>query len=313
MSVRYRRGRELYNTHCYFCHGYAGDARTVASRYLTPPPRAFTASDPRALGRQRMIEAVRHGKPGTAMMPFAGILPAQDIATVVDFVRRAFMDGRDGNTRYHIAANGWDDHQRYAPAFPFVSGTLAVDTAADQLDAGQQAGLQLFMASCVTCHEGRSSGKTGLVFEPAVVSYPRAGYAAQPARTQHVDALTAATPYARHDAAPVIAGLSPQQRRGEQLFQHNCAFCHGADGSGKNWIGTFLQPHPRDLRDPAFMQTMTQQTLQQRIHDGLPGTTMPAWGPVLDAQQIAAVAAYVERLYQASASALKDNAAELTQ
>jgi cytochrome c oxidase cbb3-type subunit 3 len=29
-----------------------------------------------------------------------------------------------------------------------------------------------------------------------------------------------------------VAGLEARERRGEKLFQANCAFCHGADGTG---------------------------------------------------------------------------------
>ena len=52
-------GLAVYNRHCYFCHGYAGDARTVASSMLTPAPRDFTA---RPLGRERMLDALRRGR-----------------------------------------------------------------------------------------------------------------------------------------------------------------------------------------------------------------------------------------------------------
>jgi len=38
-------GRKVYNFRCYFCHGYSGDARTVAASQLLPPPRDFTRAD----------------------------------------------------------------------------------------------------------------------------------------------------------------------------------------------------------------------------------------------------------------------------
>ena len=31
---RHERGRAIYNFRCYFCHGYSGDARTLAATYL---------------------------------------------------------------------------------------------------------------------------------------------------------------------------------------------------------------------------------------------------------------------------------------
>src|SRR3569623_1536122 len=61
------RGQKIYNERCYFCHGYSGDAKPLAASYLNPPPRAFTTSAPAKLSRAKMIAAVPHGLPGTAM------------------------------------------------------------------------------------------------------------------------------------------------------------------------------------------------------------------------------------------------------
>jgi mono/diheme cytochrome c family protein len=44
-----------------------------------------------------------------------------------------------------------------------------------------------------------------------------------------------------------LDGLGAARARGEKLFQANCAFCHGGDGTGKNWIGQFMEPKARDL------------------------------------------------------------------
>ena len=46
-------GRSVYNFRCYFCHGYSGDARTLAAEFLSPPPRDFTDTDPEALRSAR--------------------------------------------------------------------------------------------------------------------------------------------------------------------------------------------------------------------------------------------------------------------
>ena len=121
-ASRHELGREIYNYRCYFCHGYSGDAQTLASSYLVPPPRDFTALAPEDLPREAMIATVTDGKPGTAMHGFARLLDAAEIATVVDFVRVEFIELKRPNTRYHTAENGWSDHHRYRDAFPFVTG-----------------------------------------------------------------------------------------------------------------------------------------------------------------------------------------------
>jgi cytochrome c oxidase cbb3-type subunit 3 len=115
------------------------------------------------------------------------------------------------------------------------------------------------------------------------------------------DALSGATSFARHDRPRPVAGLSAEERHGERLYRANCAFCHAADGSGRNWIGSFLDSHPRDLGDPVAMAGMDLARLRAVIRSGLPGTSMPAWGQVLSADEIAAIAAYVQRVLLPSA------------
>lgn len=287
-------GRRIYNFRCYYCHGYSGDARTLAATYLTPKPRAFSTLDPARLSRAGMLDTVARGRPGTAMAAFAGILKPGEIALVVDFVRREFMRDKARNTRYHTPANGWPDHERNRDAFPFATGALALDTPPERLTPAQRRGKALFLASCVSCHDRARVEDEGVIWEARAVSYPRAGYShVDPPK---VDAMTSATPYARHDIAPRLSGLSAPARQGERLFQANCAFCHAGDGTGRNWIGSFMEPHPRDLTGPG-MRGMSAARLRQAIRDGLPNTSMPAWKTVLDDTQIDAVIAYIDRAF----------------
>jgi cytochrome c oxidase cbb3-type subunit 3 len=109
-----------------------------------------------------------------------------------------------------------------------------------------------------------------------------------------VDAVSSASVYARHEQAPRLKGLSLRERRGERLFQANCAFCHAPDGSGRNWIGQFMEPPARDLRQ---LDTAALARLPETIRDGLPGRAMPAWRDVLTPTDIKAVAAYVKRAF----------------
>ena len=142
---RHEIGRGIYNFRCYFCHGYSGDARTLAATYLSPPPRDFTRSTPESLTREAMLRAVTDGRAGTAMKGFAGILKPDEIAAVVDFVREEFIRRKAPNTRYHTAENGWADHQRHRAAFPFATGEIALDTPFERLTPEQQHGKRLFL------------------------------------------------------------------------------------------------------------------------------------------------------------------------
>ncbi len=290
-------GRSVYNFRCYFCHGYSGDAETLASTYLSPRPRDFTKLSPGQLSRETMLNTITHGRPGTAMKGFADILPPEEIAAVTDFVRQEFMVSKARNTKYHTEANGWPQHERYSAAFPFATGKITLDTPAEQLTPEQRAGRRLFMSTCVSCHDRAKVDNEGVPWDSRALSYPRMGFQPGDWPPKQVDGVSSATPYHLHDKVPKIAGLSAQEKKGETLYQQNCAFCHAADGTGRNWIGTFLEPHPRDLTAPAFMQTITHDRLAEVIREGLPGTSMPAWKSVLNPSEINAIIAYVARAF----------------
>ncbi|MBK8767596.1 MAG: cytochrome c [Burkholderiaceae bacterium] len=95
-------------------------------------------------------------------------------------------------------------------------------------------------------------------------------------------------------------------RRGERVFQRNCAHCHAADGTGRNWIGSFLDPHPPDFTRQDMAPRLIAARVADVTRDGLPGSSMPAWRSVLSARDIAAVSAYVERAFGAPGSATTD-------
>ncbi|MBF0181829.1 MAG: c-type cytochrome [Magnetococcales bacterium] len=292
-------GRAIYNYRCYFCHGYSGDARTLAASYMAVPPRDFLASDPGEFPPERMEQAIAHGKPGTAMPGFASLLSSEEIRQVALFVRETFMTRRLPNTRYHTVENGWSDHDRYRDAFPFVTGATALDTPEAELTPDLKNGKRLFMGACVTCHDRARVANDGPIWETRALSWPRNQYSHRDDPTP-TDAVASATPYARHDRPPALPDPDPVERLGEQLYQKNCAFCHAADGTGRNYIGTFLNPHPRDLTQPGLLANLD---LEGVIRDGLPGTSMPAWAGVLANDEITAIARYARRVFAAPATA----------
>lgn len=295
-SQYHERGRAIYNFRCYFCHGYSGDAETLASTYLTPRPRNFAAMTPDQMSREQMLDSITNGRAGTAMKGFAEILSAEDIATVADFLRQEFVIDKARNTSYHTAANGWPNHERYQAAFPFATGKILLDAPAEGLTPEQRAGRKLFMASCVSCHDRAKVADEGVNWDLRPLSYPRNGF--QPGDwPPKLDGMSSATPYSLHDRVPKIPDLSKLERQGEQLYQMNCAFCHAGNGTSRNWIGSFLEPHPRDLTSPQFMAGMTSERLAHVIREGLPETSMPAWKSVLTNEEISAVIAYISRAF----------------
>ena len=305
-EARHAQGRAIYNFRCYYCHGYSGDARTLSTTFLEPPPRDFTALHGDPPSRAHMLAVVRDGIPGTAMAGFGNILRQEEIAAVVDFVRREFITAKRPNTRYHTAGNGWPNHERYRAAYPFATGAIPLDTPDDRLDAVARQGKRLFLSSCISCHDRARVDDEGPLWDTSAVSFPRRNTCCN---VPPPDSISGASVYARHDIPPRLDDATPQQRRGEALYQANCAFCHAADGTGRNWIGSFLEPRPRNLTDPAFMASLTPGRLTRLIENGLPGTTMPAWRDVLTAEQIAAIVAYVDRAFHPLARHHAENAA----
>ena len=321
-------GRDVYNFRCYFCHGYSGDARTLAASYLEPKPRDFQHTAPQELPVGRILSAVRDGRPGPAMKGFTGILNDKEMQAVSAFVRDEFLLKRAPNTRYHTVENGWPDHDRNATAFPFARGEVAIDTPWEQLTPVQQQGLRLFKSACITCHDHAKVNDPGQVWESRPVSFPRDAYCvschqdvprSEPTGVGHPQRQSTHTfaerdgsvpvrsptraeaqigaNYVVHDKPPVLVGASALELQGEHLFQKNCAFCHAGDGSAKGWIGSFLEPHPRDLTSDEQMRGMTRERLLHSIREGLPNTSMPAWKTVLSDAEIGAVAAYVAKAF----------------
>ena len=308
-------GRKVWNFRCYYCHGYSGDAKTLATSFVSPPPRDFTAPEAAHLTREQMIQAIRDGRPGTAMAAFSRTLSAREIAAVADFVRDEFISKKAVNTRYHTAVAGWPNHDRYRAAFPFATGDIPLDTPEEKLDPAQLAGRQLFMTSCVSCHDRAKVTADPVQWELRAISYPPNVDACTGCHKYSVDLHPGTkaphpeyaypriapseqvSPYALHDKAPQIADMTAQERLGEKLFQRNCTFCHAADGTGKNWIGAFLEPHPRDLTDTRFMSNVTRAKLVTSIREGLPETSMPAWKHVLKEHEVSAIVAYIARAF----------------
>jgi len=260
---------------------------------MQPAPRSFIDTRLNQLSRQQMIQAVTYGSQGSAMQGFSHLLDTAEIAAVVDFVRDQFMRRQAKNTRYHTVENGWEGHdEKYAAAYPFALGEIALDTPFESLTENQKLGWQLFMQGCVSCHDRAQVLQEGDIWQKRPVSFPRNQYShLQP------DAVSSASIYAEHDKGPSLGKLTAQEQRGQEFFKANCAFCHGLDGSGQNWIGSYVEPHPRDLRNLKRDQWPLSR-IERAIAKGVTGSAMPAWQHVLQEEEISAVARYVQRLAQ---------------
>lgn len=90
-----------------------------------------------------------------------------------------------------------------------------------------------------------------------------------------------------------------EARLGRDVFAHYCATCHGDAGAGDGFNAYNLDPHPRDLSDPAF-QKKTDLELADTIRRGGAGvglsSLMPPWGLTLTERQVEEVVLHVRSL-----------------
>jgi len=76
---------------CVRCHGPLGHGDGVIAEYLDPRPRDLTkVAFMRTKPRDRLVESVRKGVPGTSMAPWGRVLGEDGAAALVDFVLADF-------------------------------------------------------------------------------------------------------------------------------------------------------------------------------------------------------------------------------
>ncbi len=154
------RGAVLYHNYCSVCHGDRGDGRSRAAGSLSTPPRDFTSeASRRELTRERIVLAITHGRPGTAMVGWQSQLGDTDIAVLADHVLERFVRGAPAPA---------DPHRAALPA-PGISGTRAhggraADAASTPATVDMTAGLPnglmgdaqrggvFYKANCSACH-----------------------------------------------------------------------------------------------------------------------------------------------------------------
>ena len=88
-------------------------------------------------------------------------------------------------------------------------------------------------------------------------------------------------------AYPVPLGPSqaPDLARGDQLFQLNCASCHGAKGEAQTPMARQLNPPPIAFADRDRAKQRSPFALYQVINQGLEGTAMQSFAQLPDADK----------------------------
>jgi mono/diheme cytochrome c family protein len=288
----YERGKTLYETHCAVCHGVDGRADTPLGRMLNPRPRNF--ADPVEMARltvDRTYQAIKEGRPGTAMAAWEQVLTETQIGDVIDYI-----------------------HSLASPRGRALS--------AEQLSL--EVGRRLYGQDCAVCHGADGRADT----EPAKVLHPPPSRFADPIEMARLDdgrmysAIKLGRPgtamggwgellspaeiidmmrYIRTLVQPLPPGMTAAQLDvsvGEKIYRQHCVVCHGDKGDARTPLGQSLSPHPRDFTRTQEMASISDKELAQAIALGRPGTAMAPWRGVLNSEDIRRVILFIRRTFQ---------------
>lgn len=128
----------------------------------------------------------------------------------------------------------------------------------------------------------------GVAKKPAEVMEKPAPPAAVPAKAVAQSATAVADM-----SLPMPLGLKGDPDKGRIFFMGNCFTCHGVAGDGDGPRAYFITPPPRNFLLETSRQRLNRPVLFEAIANGRLGTNMPAWGKVLNNQEIADVAEFV--------------------
>ena len=99
----------------------------------------------------------------------------------------------------------------------------------------------------------------------------------------------------------VPASLMGDAQHGKAIYGEHCAECHGPAGQGDGPAAYFLMPRPRDftagkykIRSTETGTLPTDDDLLRTVRQGLYGTSMPGWGPILSETDIRDVVDYTK-------------------
>jgi cytochrome c oxidase cbb3-type subunit 2 len=107
--------------------------------------------------------------------------------------------------------------------------------------------------------------------------------------------LNASPAMARREGPHPALALVADPKKGEDIYRHNCAGCHGARGEGDGPGAIGLHPRPANLSEHEY----TFDRLAFALWNGVAGTAMPGWRDTPE-RDLSAVAGFIREFHQAS-------------
>ena len=89
----------------------------------------------------------------------------------------------------------------------------------------------------------------------------------------------------------------PPAMAGAETYKALCSRCHGEKGDGQGPVTNYIDPAPRDFTKASFMTSKPRERFLDSIRKGVPGTSMPPWGHVLQDSQAGDVLTYVQQTF----------------
>jgi len=268
---RSKQLRGLYREHCALCHGVTGDGAGPAAAFVNPYPRDFrrgtfkfkSTQGPATQPTDRDLRSIlENGMPGTAMPAFR-LLDDDHLDALVHYVK-------------YLAIRGEVER------FLVVESVDLLENAEDRL-------IDMSNESKNPTTYAQQMGEVETLLSFVVQKW--------------IDAPSRVVPVS---PKPTEWDLDDSIRRGKELFLGqvaNCVKCHGPEGLGDgqaddfdDWTKEIFDPQnpdvgreylalgaltprkirPRNLRQGIFHGGSQPDDLYWRIHNGIPGTPMPA-------------------------------------
>lgn len=282
VSEEYQAGKKVFSDNCSVCHGDVGQGAIWTASGLFPKPANFTDEKKIAeLTRSRMIFSVTNGRPETAMVSWSTRLSKDQILAVVGYIRAAIMKVSDVETSFGSAMGQTQDKLD-----PFLSSDKFIENDTGyKAESNNSAVIEDTMAKIKGNDPFLESSAYQVSEDPNI-------------RQENIYAGEAHDHQAHMGKTlnildPLPNDLVGNYDMGRELYKETCASCHGVKGDGQGPRSYFIFPKPRNFTHSAARASFSRAHIYERIRTGVARTEMPAWGTVLEAQQMANVAEYV--------------------
>ncbi len=320
-------GEALYTEHCAVCHGENGDGKSQ-NHGLTPPPRDFTSLQSAfELDRTRIYLSTSNGIEGTSMIAWDVRLSQIEIRAVSDYIYdryvskvknklpsdlRASLDqgeqlymencsvchGDFGETGVWTRANMATAPRNFTT--DRTKGELSRKRMIESITHGRAGKAMMAYGSRLTQSQISSIAdyiRLALMGLPVeVVMTEKSILEGSKKNAPSMDGLDFVNTE-EFMSKPFPNGLIGDPNAGREIYVRNCFTCHGVKGNGQGPRAFFINPKPRNFISPDSRRALNRPKIYKAVHDGLPGSVMPAWSKVLSDQEVANAAEFVFRAF----------------